>query len=162
MNNKDGQVDSVCRFGPGGDFISVWPAKYPLLGLQTSLHPLTRMLTLLTEIVTTLFGLEPDTTSAVQTNTQPEADQILSGRGVEYADEGTRDRGIAYSGTAAIIRGQDQPALFADDCRGQSRGRHKPKRHIRAHRRTTKKTSHISFPGQRLLFEADFKSAKTA
>ncbi|GAH28442.1 unnamed protein product, partial [marine sediment metagenome] len=50
----DNQIEPVCKFGPGGDFVSVWPGE-----AQQSRQPLTnrlaKLLTSLSQIIPTLL-----------------------------------------------------------------------------------------------------------
>jgi hypothetical protein len=139
------QIEPVCRFGPGGDFVSVWPPK-------TSQPPppskklLAKVLGSLNEIITTLRS-------------------STSKENLEYVVESKAGK-PAYSTPTTVIKSDSrfsgQPILFTDDCRISIGTGHKPKHHIRAYHRTAKKKPVISFAGHGSLFETNFKSAKTA
>jgi hypothetical protein len=55
-----------------------------------------------------------------------------------------------------------EPLLFADDIRVGLRIGHKPKHHVRAHRRASKKRHGLEIAGQGSLFDANGKSARIA
>ena len=123
------QIEPVCRFGPGGDFISVWPSEPQRFSLASKNIPFRK--------------------------------EIL-----EYTAGTTRANGPAYPAPATVIKGDslfpDEPMLFTDDWRVGLRAGHKPKHHIRAYRRAVKKRPALVLAGQGSLFDANFKSAKTA
>ena len=156
------ETEPVCRFGPGGDFVSVWPPPHSRLP-QPSPNRLAKLLTWLSEILTTLLGLEPDTAAAVPTNIQPAAENILCRRAkLQYQAQSTKPDKPVPPTLAAVIKGDSfspaQSMLFPDDCRTG----HKSKHRIRTHRRTAKKRPALSFTSQDSLFETNLKSAKTA
>jgi hypothetical protein len=146
------QIEPVCRFGPGGDFVSVWPPQ--------SQPPKKQPVTLLSpqnEIITTLLG----STSLVRAK----CPAVARKENLEYVVESSTGK-PAYSAPTAAIKSDSRfsgrPLLFADDCRIGLGADNKPKHHIRAYRRTAKKRPAISFAGHGSLFETDFKSARTA
>jgi hypothetical protein len=142
MNSQpDKQIEPVCRFGPGGDFVSAWPPQPQ----PPKKQPVT-LLGRLNEIITTLLG-------------------SVSKENLEYVVESSVGKPAYSSPTAAIksdSRFSGRPLLFPDDCRIGLAAGHKPKHHIRAYRRTAKKRPVISFASHGSLFETNFKSAKTA
>ncbi len=160
------QIEPICRFGPGGDFISVWPdelKEYP----QPSTNHLAGLLNWLSEITTALLGSGFEPTTAGPENIQAAADRILCQKGkLEYAVENNKADKPAHSTPTTTIKSDSlfsgQPILFADNRRISLRTGCKPKHSIRAYRRTAKKSPAPGLPGQGSLFEADFKSAKTA
>jgi len=145
----DNQIEPVCKFGPGGDFVSVWPGE-PQQSRQPSTNRLTKLLTSLSEMISTLLGSELNTASK---------------ENLEYAVESKADKS-AYSPSTTVIKSDSlisgEPILFADDRRISVRAGHKPKHRIRAYRRAAKKRSALSFGGQGSLFETNFKSARIA
>jgi len=105
------QVEPVCKFGPGGDFVSFWP----------------------------------DEPGDVQAPTEPIS---------------VRKANIRYP----VKSGSDicsQATLFEDYPIEQRTG-HKHKQRIRIYRGTSKKRPALNPIEQGMLFEADFKGAKTA
>ena len=137
-SDADKQFEPVCRFGPGGDFVSIWPesSEFQL----PSQSRLLKVLACLNEIIGGLLGSEFNQSSAATAKTQP---------------------------TPAVRFGQSrksqaQPMLFPDDSRIGLQAAHKPRLQTRAHRRTAKKRPHIDLDKQGLLFAADLKIARTA
>ena len=144
------QTEPVCKFGPGGDFVSVWPPQSSELP-QPSSNSLTKLLTSLREIIAASLGSD--------FNTAPK-------ESLEYAVENNKAHKPAYPPTTAAAKSDlllsGQPMLFPDHCRISLRTDHKPKHHIRASHRTAKKRPPLCLSGQGSLFEPDRKSAKTA
>ena len=160
------QVGPVCRFGPGGDFVSVWPGEFFVSG-RSSPNRVRKLLTSLSELITLLLGLEPDSTSFVPTGVRHLTDRILAEKEkLKYGVRNGKADRRAYTASTAIIESnrqfQSEPMLFTDDWRvGIGVGR-KSKHRIRAYRRTAKKKPAFQVQGQGSLFETDFKSARTA
>lgn len=157
MNSQPNkQTEPVCRFGPGGDFSSVWPpqSQPPLVRRSVSevgkKQPV-KLLGRLNEIITTLLG----STCGLATSKE----------NLEYVVESSSGK-PAYSSPTAVIKSDSRfsgrPLLFPDDCRIGLGADNKPKHHIRAYRRTAKKRPAVTFAGHGSLFETNFKSAKTA
>jgi hypothetical protein len=140
-NHTDKQIAPVCRFGPGGDFISVWPPQSQPHKAQPA-----KLLTRLNEIIAALLNLS-------------------SKENLDYVVESNAGK-PAYSSPTTTLKGDSRfsgrPLLFPDDCRIGLTARNKPKHHIRAYRRTAKKRPAIAFAGHGSLFESNFKSTKTA
>ncbi len=156
--------EPVCRFGPGGDFVSVWPPEQTLTH-RPSMGRLTKFIQSLSHIVPTLLGSTPNTVPQELTQTQPPADPVLHRKGLlKYAVK--KIDKPAHTASATAINSHklfsDQSILFPDDGRISIRTGHKPKHRIRAYRRTAKKTPPLDLAGQGSLFESDFKSARTA
>lgn len=158
--HKRTRIGPVCKFGPGGDFVSVWPRQLkPLFRRSQS-----RLVRLLGSVGGTIAELFDSELSTVQIES---AGVIRDPGGQEksdYAAEGI-DRG-AYAATVAGAEGggrvSSEPMLFPDDWRISRAVEHKPKHRIRTHRRVAKKKPALSIAGQGSLFEADGKSTKTA
>lgn len=159
-------TEPVCRFGPGGDFISVWPVESSQLS-QSASNSLTKVLSSIAEIIATILGSEPHTGSVI-------IGDVRGCGGKELAEKGKKEYGLknsgaestAYTTSATIIKSDsffsDEPKLFADDCRISIRDGHKQKHRVRAYRRTSKKRTTFSPPVQGSLFEADLKCTRTA
>ena len=150
MNSSENkQIEPLCRFGPGGDFISDWTLR-DMQSIKLPEKYLSKFLNSLNEIMTALLGSDLNTTSM---------------ENAEYVVESRTGR-PAYAAPNAVIKSDSQlsgqPVLFPDDSRISIAAEHKPKHRIRTYHRTAKKRTPISFADQGSLFEADFKSAKTA
>jgi hypothetical protein len=147
-NHPEKQIEPVCRFGPGGDFVSNWPPQ--------NKRP-AKLLSRLNEIITSLIGStsKENLEYVVETN----AGKSAGGRDFAIGEP-------SYSSPTAAIKSNSRfsgrPLLFPDDCRTGSAADNKQKHHIRAYRRAAKKRPLIVFAGRGSLFEADLQSAKTA
>jgi hypothetical protein len=65
--------------------------------------------------------------------------------------------------SARVNRGaSSQPRLFSDDWATRSKAGHKPKHHVRAYKRTSRKRPAAIASDQGMLFEIDRKSARIA
>ncbi len=164
------RIGPVCRFGPGGDYESVWPGEWMEQATQPK-NAIGRLLDVISGMTDVLRGgnrhievIGPDKITErivfEQENKSYESDERRAGiRRGAYAAAGPvaeHNRGVS-----------DQPGLFADDWRAGAAAKHKPNNRIRAHRTTAKKRASIgttvSFDeSQGTLFELDFKGAKTA
>ena len=158
------RIGPVCRFGPGGDYESVWPGDWMEQATQPK-NAIGRLLDVIAGMTDVLRGGNRcvEVTGPIdieQENKSYESDQRGAGvRRGAYAEAGSatkHNRGVS-----------EEPGLFADDWRISSAVKHKPNNRIRAHRTTAKKRtcvgSAVSFDeGQGTLFELDFKGAKTA
>jgi hypothetical protein len=148
-SDAEKQFEPVCRFGPGGDFVSIWPesSEFQL----PSQSRLLKVLACLNEIISGLLGSEFNQSSTATAKTQ-------STPAVRFGQ--SRKPQDVLKGPA--IPRKAQPMLFPDDSRVGLRAVHKPKHRIRAHRRTAKKRPRIDPGEQGLLFAADLKIARTA
>ena len=135
------QAEPVCKFGPGGDFVTVWP-KEPTPSPQPAANHFAKLLASIDEIITALLGSEFNTAEAHAEN-------------------------IHRPTPTPVIKSDSpfppvQPMLFPGDWGIAAQTGHKTKRCIRAYHRTAKKRLPLSLSGQGSLFEPDRKSAKTA
>jgi len=155
---KHTQIGPVCKFGPGGDFISIWPRKF-LSFYERRRTMAAKLRDVLAGVMELLVGSEPSGAAA-------EHGPATSSAGQHICGFVANDYGPAEPGMAGITRStgrlQTQTLLFADDFRAAGAGGHKPGRRIRAYRRAAKKKIHLKFSHQATLFEADRKGAKTA
>lgn len=160
------EVEPVCRFGPGGDFVSDWPPRFGV-SPQRSSSRVRKLLKLVSEIITAALGSELNVPSGVGPSGRRVPDKTFTEEErVPYGIENNKGDEWAYATATAIIesgrRFQGEPMLFADDWGAGGRNRRKPKYGIRAYRRAAKKRSGFSLSGQGSLFETGFKSARTA
>ena len=164
-NNSD--YEPLCRFGPGGDFVRGWP---PQVEGQTHLlhNGIGRVLASLSLIINKLRHQQQFEAAAAVLNEPTESVSELFGATAitELSTENHDDQGTIDPETDAVASADsgisDEPLLFADDIRISMRIGHKPKHHVRAHRRTSKKRHGLEIAGQGSLFDADFKSARIA
>ena len=167
MNDRlNNQNEPVCRFGPGGDFISAWP-KDQAASLKPEQNRLAKLLNTINEIINAALGSEFDNATNITTGFIPQPNRILyHEEKLKYDVKNSKPDNQTYSAPVAVTKSASslpgESLLFPDDCRISLRTKHKPKHRIRAHRRTAKKGSAIEVPGQGSLFNDNFKSAKTA
>jgi hypothetical protein len=158
------RIGPVCRFGPGGDYESVWPGEWMEQAAQPK-NAIGRLLDVIAGMTDVLRGGNRcvEVTGPIdieQENKSYESDERGAGiRRGAYAAAGSdakHNRGVS-----------NQPGLFADDWRAGAAANHKPNNRIRAHRAASKKSASIGSTvpfdkSQGTLFELDFQGAKTA
>ena len=165
-NHFNEQNEPVCRFGPGGDFVSFWPKQHSASHKAVP-NSLALLLERLAKIINTKLTPDfdasadsPKITNQPQTLTLPEKGNL------KYEVKHAKSEKPTDAAPAPVINSncelQDQPMLFPDDRRVSIPTGHKPKHRIRAYRRTAKKKTPVQLPGQGSLFEADLRCAKTA
>ena len=164
--DADNRIEPVCKFGPGGDFVSVWPPE-PSKSPQRRVTSLSEVLACIRQIMGKPEDSEVDVGSSWRAGVRRLAEQHLRQKeDSEYAGRITEAANAAYAAPAAGIKGgrlfSGEQRLFADDWGTGMRAQHKPKHRFRAHRRAAKKRAADSLPGQGTLFELDFRSAKSA
>jgi len=163
------RIGPVCRFGPGGDYESVWPGDWMEQTTQPK-NAIGRLLDVIAGMTDVIRGgrsievIGPDKISERIVFEQ-------ENKSYESNERGAGIRRGAYAAAGPVAEHNcglsDQPGLFADDWRAGAAAKHKPNNRIRAHRTTAKKRASVgttvSFDeGQGTLFELDFQGAKTA
>ncbi len=171
---RNRQVEPLCKFGPGGDFVAAWHPE-PLEISEMS-NRFVRLLESVFEVVAVLLekgsgtfcrnGPEGASHKKYLTPFLPN-DLIVFDREKVINDAEIRRIGDkAYAkAIAAAENGRAfsaEPTLFPDLGGNGVRAKHKPKHRIRAYRRVAKKGSALRFGKQGSLFEGQFPSAKTA
>jgi hypothetical protein len=165
-DDRNERFEPVCKFGPGGDFVSVWPPESYGLA-QPSANSLTKLLARLSGMIGKLLGSEAFGVPAGPTGAYEVAEGIPSGKGdMDYAGKDFNVDEPGYAAAATVTASNrlfsGEAMLFADDWRTGGRAGRKPKHHIRTYRRTAKQRTAVSAGGQGTLFELDFKRARTA
>ena len=165
-SNKNEYNEPVCRFGPGGNFISDWPGEV-LDSPPGSGNGLTKLLGSIAEVITTVLGSEYEASTVMSGDIDRFKDQIqCREEKFDYAVKTINAEKPADPAPTTVIKSNrrvhEQSMLFADDWRVGVRVEHKPKHRIRAYRRAAKKSLPLQPTRQGSLFETDFKSAKTA
>ncbi len=162
------RIGPVCRFGPGGDYETVWPGEWIEQATQSK-NAIGRLLDVIAGMKDVLRG----GSRCVEVNGPMDIDCIdeQENKSYESIERGASVRRGSYAaaGSASKLNCglSKEPGLFADDWRIGTAVKHKPHNRIRAHRAASKKRtiggSTVSFdPSQGTLFELDFKGAKTA
>jgi hypothetical protein len=135
------RIGPVCRFGPGGDFTSVWPAGGELVESADLVgqpkNTVARLLNVLIGLIEALRG-SPDK---------------------------IENPGIGKP--IKISKANEQRWLFADDRKVRRLAGHKTTHNIRAYKITTKKRNRMPrraglTSASHTLFDSTFKDAKTA
>ena len=167
-NDRFKRMEPVCRFGPGGEYMSFWPAgSAEVSSSQPWPNSLSKVLGSIARIISATLSpqqLYADVT--IENICQPAEESSEHKEQTQYAKPNPKPNKSAYTPPNAVIRSnrkfQGQPMLFADD-RGTGRQtNNKPKHHIRAYRGTAKKRAAFDIARQSTLFEADLKSQKIA
>ena len=150
----------LCRFGPGGDFVSYWPKgsgeSYP----ESYENKLTKIIERLSRIISGMIQSQPDvqvtfsgTEATILQKVQDERTIIAKATVKKQAHSATN----AASLSDKKVSGQQ--FLFADDWGAGERAGHKPKHNVRTHRRASKKRVSFKWHRQGSLFGAELKSA---
>ncbi len=156
ISDRDNQFEPICRFGPGGDFVSDLPQSQPQPNLPSH-NPLGKVLETIGEIMNAVLGAE----------FQADEKNFLDAKGnFKYEVKISDTENPPYPATARIIKSDSllsgQQMLFPDNRRISIKSVHKQKHRIRTHHRTAKKRPSLSIAGQGSLFDDNFKSARTA
>ena len=164
MNDRFEQNQPLCRFGPGGDFISEWP---PRTITKHAPNSLTKVLASIAETLGLLIGAEPGSALAGAIYTGCTRDfSGMREEDTQYAVEHGPIDTAADTTPDADPQGDSlfpgESILFTDHCGAGRRAKHKPQHGIRAHRRTAKKRPAPDIARQGTLFDFDFKRARTA
>ena len=141
----------ICKFGPGGDYVSDWPITTNN-SPATQKNPLTTFLTTLGDIIGAT--VKPELIATITADKEKTLDVIKKTNRTANAppDGSTKGNGTLKS----------QAMLFADDGRISTTPKHKPHHRIRTHRRVAKKKVHSRLQGQGTLFEVDSTSQSAA
>jgi len=160
------RIEPVCKFGPGGDFVTDWPGSGQKLGANEP-NAIARLLATLGAIINNMVGCEFQPNSFAS-----QAELVREKRFPSYKKtvESSTKRGY-FDNSDAPMRGlsksanrgaSSQPRLFSDDWTTRSKAGHKPKHHVRAYQRTSRKRPAAIASDQGMLFEIDRKSARIA
>jgi hypothetical protein len=160
----------VCKFGPGGDYVSDWPAVPLYTASSAGLNPLGRVL----EMIGRMTGLSSSESGSgglaakVRYSADPQIKRIIQKRReetVRAAEQNGQD-GEPYAPTIAVVGDDsevsDEPTLFSDHTGACLRDSNKPYHRIRTSRRSARKRVRWGLPKQGSLFEAHPARAKTA
>ena len=155
----------VCKFGPGGDFVTVWQPR-PSKSSGPSNY-LVKLLTSTVEMVVILLGLERSSPSVCSKSARYCSECIV--RQKEEVRNAVRNKKVhdTIEPAATTVAEADrsfsrEPMLFPNDNGIGIRIKHKPKHRVRTYRRTAKKRLALVPSEQGSLFETDFKGARTA
>lgn len=161
---SDNDKNPLCRFGPGGEFVSDWPINESDL-LTENKNPLGRVLNSIANMIgatiipdfitviapTTATHLLTNQNRRIKEKTQSDSDKIFK---TDHA------KTIADTKLAGSI--PDQPTLFGDNSGTGTRTWNKQNYRIRTYRRAARKKPPLSRDWQGTLFETHKKRAKSA
>jgi hypothetical protein len=187
---REKQVEPLCKFGPGGDFVDAWEPK-----LSERPIVLAKLLDTAVDAITAAFGFKSNSADASSPLhrkvscggmklTTPHLHPEKSGRvplsSGFYPNEPTLHNTEKLNDAIENSTTQDstdaapapapangspfpgEPLLFPDLGRNGLRIKHKPKHRVRASRRAAKKGPAFRIPKQGSLFEGQLARARIA
>ena len=166
MDDKRIKIDKpapLCKFGPGGDFVSSWPGVVPE-GTVWRAGPVRRMLGMIGECIGAIISPELFSELSGAVDVEIKEFEVLAKEKLSNAvDEPKgRDNAPSVGGTCDNLKIRGQAMLFADDCGTGKRAKRKPHHRVRTHRRVAKKKTRDEITGPGTLFETYGKSTTAA
>ena len=165
IQEKNRETEPLCKFGPGGDFVSVWQPETPESFEQ--FNPLKKLSASIIEVAAILLGYNLTNHHNLIIKTCGSGEPKLHHK--EEMKNGLKFNRVhrATDPAPAPVAQDDsrlpaEPMLFPDFSRNGIRIRHQPKHRIRTYRRAAKKRPVMRFAKQSSLFEDQFKSARIA
>jgi len=161
-----GRIGPVCKFGPGGDFVTDWPGCRQESDANEP-NALARLLATLGAIINNVVGcqFQPESFTPKAVFVSGKRFPCRESNEPDGAAQGYfNDKAACLPGSSVQVNGglSRQRLLFSDDWAGRSRAGHKPKHHIRAHQRPSRKRPAAIAGDQGTLFDTDLKSARSA
>jgi hypothetical protein len=162
---RNQEAEPLCRFGPGGDFVTVWQPEMPEAGEPK--NRLEKLFASTVEVAAVLLGYKRSHPYIPLINTSSSVKQTLRHKeDMKNAVKLHRIHHPAHAPAARIApddsRISAEPMLFPDFGRNGNRVQHQPKHNIRTYRRAAKKRTTVRFAQQGSLFEGQLKSARIA
>jgi hypothetical protein len=163
-SNNNFPIDPLCRFGPGGDFTSVWPQdKLDISHPQENV--LSKVLGSIAEIMEAVLTPEMQDGSIEITYPKVTSRRIIFPKG-QLKNAEIYEPKTTHAQTTTALKDNSQlsgqPMLFPDDYGISDTTGHKQKHRVRTPGRIKKKKAPVSIFGQGSLFEDNLQSAKTA
>ena len=160
--DRERQVEPLCKFGPGGDFVAAWEPEPP-----ERPDVLARLLGSAVQALAAAFGLKRAGADVpLSSNFYPNEPTVRHTEKLNDAIENSTARDSTDAASApATANGSPfpgEPLLFPDLGRNGLRIRHQPKHRVRAPRRAAKKGPAFRIPKQGSLFEGQLARAKIA
>ncbi len=159
---NDGGGGSLCRFGPGGEFVHHWPGKD---AKQTAItdNPIGRVLSTIAEMIgatiePNLFGEITDSANIEVTINKKKVKENSTGASKDQHSHNPPTVG----GTKVALANRGQTMLFADNRRTRRKTGRKSNHPIRAYRGASRKRSGQQVKGQGTLFEVNGPSQTAA
>jgi len=165
ISKKNRETAPLCKFGPGGDFISVWQPETPEPFEQS--NPLEKLSASIIEVAAILLGFKLTNPHNLLIKTCGSSEPVLLHKEeMKNAVKFNRIHRATDSSPTSVAQDDNrlptEPMLFPDFSRNGIRIRHQPKHRIRTYRRAAKKRPVMRFAKQSSLFEDQFKSARIA
>jgi hypothetical protein len=164
-SDLNGQIEPLCTFGPGGDFVAHWPPEGTKYCEWST--PFVRLLAVTVEIVAVIFGLrrsiafiDPANLPGANELRGYDEERIAHADEISQAHDTTDPSPASASADGSALSGE--PMLFPNLRRDGVRIEHQPKHRLRAHHRAAKKGSALRFSKQGTLFNIDFTRAQIA
>jgi hypothetical protein len=154
----------ICRFGPGGDFVTDWPASTAGKVSKASRRPIGTVLKAIAKMLDAVITEELLNSSTIEKINLAINGITLTPDLENKIDVNKSDESNA-STTAGIEAGgqlQTQPMLFDNASGTGTIAGNKQNIHIRANRRVKRKKTAFSQPWQGSLFESYPQSSKVA
>jgi hypothetical protein len=153
----------LCKFGPGGDFVSIWPGIVPD-GIVWRTGPVRRLLGMISECVGAVISPELFAEFSGHVDDEIKEFQVLAKEKLSDAIEEPQgsDNAPSVRSTCDNLQIRGQTMLFADDCGTGKRIKRKPHHRVRTHRRVAKKKTGDEITGTGTLFETYGKSTTAA
>jgi hypothetical protein len=162
---RNRQIEPLCRFGPGGDFVASWQPEPSII--SESANVIVKIMAIMIEAVVIIVGLRRVDTGIRLRKICFSGELKLHNR--EEIRNAIQDGGTGgKTDSEAVTIAEDGSSLSAEpmlfpDIGGDGVGiEHQPKHRIRTYRRTAKKRPAFGFCEQGSLFEGQFASARTA
>lgn len=158
FSNYDGPP--VCRFGPGGDFVTDWPGKVS----NVSRRPIGSVLKAIAKMLDVVI-----TEELLKSSTIEKINLAINGSNLTIDSENEIDINKSDESNASPVSGpkahrqlQKEPMLFDNAAGIGGPVGHKPNHSVRTHRRAKRKKAAFSQPWQGSLFESYSQSSKVA
>ena len=159
--NSNHDDKPLCRFGPGGEFVSDWPAKNVNLPPAMD-NPIGKVLALLADMIGTAISPELFTShNPTDPDTETNGNQQPVEEKTTHAHKDT-DNTLSMAGAMPDSTIPGQSMLFPDDRRVGRPAKRKQKHRIRAYRRPAKYRPDYQIDGQGTLFETHQQSHSAA
>ena len=157
------KLTPLCKFGPGGDFVSCWPGSVPD-GIEWRPGPVRRLLGMIGECIGAVISPELFTELIGDVDDEIKEFQVLSREKLSDAINKPKsaDNASSVRGAGGNFKIRGQAMLFADDRGTGQRAKRKPHHRVRAHRRPARKKTRDEITGTGTLFETYKKSTTAA
>jgi hypothetical protein len=153
-NRFESETRPLCKFGPGGDYVSTWPGNGKSYSEKNN-NALSKVLSTVASILGAV--IKADMLSEMETQVETEAAIIaklaedkIAGK---YEQPEPTDNTTSTCGTKSDSLLRKEPLLFGDDCGISNTAKRKSNHRVRTHRRTTRKKAAQWDKGQGTLFE---------